>query len=118
MLLTALLKQKLQGQPLRAAALKVKTTLLGKIRQPNSKVAIQHGMIQFCCCLVTWSCPALYDPIDCNFPGSSVHGILQTRILEWVAISSSRGSSQPRDQTRDSCIGKADSLALSHQGSP
>ena len=39
------------------------------------------------------------DPLDCSLPGSSVHGILQARILEWVAISFSRGSSQPRDQT-------------------
>ena len=38
--------------------------------------------------------------MDCNLPGSSVHGILQARILEWVAMPSSRGSSQPRDQTR------------------
>ena len=42
-------------------------------------------------------CPTLCDPIDCRPPGSSVHGILQTRIVEWVAISSSRGSSQTRD---------------------
>ena len=41
----------------------------------------------------------LCDPMDCSPPGSSVHGILQTRILEWVAMLSSRGSSQPRDQT-------------------
>ena len=46
----------------------------------------------------------LCDPMDCGPPGSSVHGILQARILEWVAISFSRGSSQPRDQTRVSCI--------------
>ena len=39
------------------------------------------------------------DPMDCSPPGSSVYGILQARILEWVAISFSRGSSQPRDQT-------------------
>ena len=42
------------------------------------------------------SCVRLYDPMDCSLPGSSVHGILQARILEWVAVSSSRGSSQPR----------------------
>ena len=41
----------------------------------------------------------LCDPIDCSLPGSSIHGIFQARILEWVAISSSRRSSQPRDQT-------------------
>ena len=49
-------------------------------------------------------CPTLCDPMDCSPPGSSVHGILQARILEWVAISFSRGSSQPRDQTQVSCI--------------
>ena len=45
----------------------------------------------------------LCDPKDSSSPGSSVHGISQARILEWVAISSSRGSSQTRDQTRVSC---------------
>ena len=50
------------------------------------------------------SCPTLCDPLDCSPPGSSVHGIFQARILEWVAISYSRGSSWPRDQTRVSCI--------------
>ena len=40
-------------------------------------------------------CPTLCNPMDCSPPGSSVHGILQARILEWVAISSSRGSSPP-----------------------
>ena len=45
------------------------------------------------------SCPTLCNPMDCSLPGSSVHGILQARKLEWVAMSSSRGSSQPRDQT-------------------
>ena len=47
--------------------------------------------------LVTQSCLTLSDPM--NFPGSTVHGILQVRILEWVAILSFRGSAQPRDQT-------------------
>ena len=42
------------------------------------------------------SCPTLCDPMDCSPPGSSVHGISLARILEWVAISYSRGSSQPR----------------------
>ena len=44
--------------------------------------------------------PALYDPMDCGPPGSSIRGILQARIPEWIAISFSRGSSQSRDQTR------------------
>ena len=50
------------------------------------------------------SCPTLCDPRDCSLPGSSDHGILQARILEWVAMPSCRGSSQPRDQTHLSCI--------------
>ena len=49
-------------------------------------------------------CPTLCDPTDCSLQGSSVHGILQARVLEWVAISFSRGASQPRDQTQVSCI--------------
>ena len=54
------------------------------------------------------SCLTLCNPVDCSPPGSSVLGISQARILEWVAILSSRGSSQPRDQTHVSyisCIG-------------
>ena len=50
--------------------------------------------------LVTHLCLTLYDPMDSSLPVSSVHVILQARILEWVVISFSRGSSQPRDQTQ------------------
>ena len=50
------------------------------------------------------SCVQLCDSVDCRPPGFSVHGILQARILEWVAIFFSRGSSQPRDQTQVSRI--------------
>ena len=52
---------------------------------------------------VTRSCLTLCDPMDCSPPGSSVRGILQARTLEWVAISFSTGSSQPRDRTPVSC---------------
>ena len=55
-------------------------------------------------CLVTQSCLGLCNPMDCSLPGSSVNGILQARILEWVATSSSRGSSWPRDRTPVSYI--------------
>ena len=58
----------------------------------------------FCCCLVTNSCLTLWRPMDCSLPGSSDHGISRARILEWVAISFSRGSSQSKDQTCISCI--------------
>jgi len=53
---------------------------------------------------VTQSCPTLCDPMNCSPPGSSVYGILQARILEWVAISFSRGSSRPRDRTQVSRV--------------
>ena len=53
---------------------------------------------------LTRSCPTLCNPMDCSPPGFFVHGILQARILEWVAISFSRGSSWPRDQTQVSHI--------------
>ena len=53
---------------------------------------------------VSQSCPALCGPMDCSLPGSAIHGIFQARILEWAAISFSRGSSQPRDRTRVFCI--------------
>ena len=56
------------------------------------------------CVLVTQSYPTLCDPRDCSLQGSSIHVILQTRILEWIAISFSMGSSQPRDRTRVSHI--------------
>ena len=54
--------------------------------------------------LVTQSCPTLCHPMDCSPPVSFVHGILQARILEWVAIPFSRGSSWPKDRTQVSCI--------------
>ena len=54
--------------------------------------------------LVAQSCLTLCDPVDCSPPGLSVRGILRTRILEWVAIPFSRGSSPPRDRTHATCI--------------
>ena len=57
-------------------------------------------------CLVLQLYLTLCDPMDWGPPVSSVHGVLQARILEWVAISFSRGSSQPRDRTRVSWIGR------------
>ena len=68
---------------------------------------------------VTQLCPTLCDPMDCSLQGYSVHWIFQTRVLEWVAISFSRGSSRPRDQTQVSCIaGRQTLYHLSYQGSP
>ena len=60
--------------------------------------------INYVCVLAIQSCLTLCEPVDYSLLGSSVHGILQARILEWVAIPFSRGSSQPRDRTQVSCI--------------
>ena len=59
---------------------------------------------QLYACSVAQSCLTLCNPMDCSPPGSSVHGILPARILEWVAISFSRGSFWPRDWTLISCV--------------
>ena len=65
-------------------------------------------MEKFCAmpCSATQSCPTLCSHVDYSLPGSSVHGVSQARILEWVAVSSSEGSSQPGDQIHISCIGR------------
>ena len=84
------LQNKLWGQKLikwnlPSSKEKVSLTLKSSVTQKKSET--------------TQLCPTLCDPMGCSLPGSSVHGILQARILEWIAISSSRGSSWPRDWT-------------------
>ena len=65
-----------------------------------SVCALPESVSPFLCkSEVAQSCLTFWDPMDCNLPGFSVHGIFQARVLEWVAISFSRGSSWPRDQT-------------------
>ena len=63
-----------------------------------------HTHTHTCVCVCAQSCPTLCDPMDCSLSGSSVHGILHAKILEWVAMPSSRGSSRRRDGTHVSCI--------------
>ena len=63
----------------------------------------EKSIIIVSCCLVTKLCPTSCNPMVYSLPGSSVHGIFQERILEWVAISFSGGSSRPREQTHVSC---------------
>ena len=70
-----------------------------------------------CRWLVANSCPSLCDPVDCSMPDSSVHGISQARILEWVAISFSRGSPTPQGWNLCLLHWQSDSLPLSYQGS-
>ena len=70
-------------------------------------------LLLFCYCHV-WLC----NPTNCSLPGSSVNGISQERILEWVAISFYRGSSETRGWTCFTCIGRQIFLSLSHQVSP
>ena len=82
------------------------TKIFGELLKPNPKenflslkqVRVGEGE-------VAQLCPTLCDPVDCSLPGFSVHEIFQARILEWVTISFSRRSSQPRDQTQVSHIG-------------
>ena len=68
---------------------------------PRSQVLCKNFKVKV---LVAQLCLTLCDPMDCSLPGSSVLGILQARILEWIAIPFSRGSSQPRGRTGVSCI--------------
>ena len=63
----------------------------------TSKTGSYH-VCAYVCAKSPQSCPTFCDPMDCSPPGSSVHGILQARILKWVAMSSSRGSSRTRDR--------------------
>ena len=85
----------------------VKTTVLitaGKIYQwmlksVNESFEVKHDIGRVLkipvCVLVAQSCPTLCDPMDCSLPDSSVHGIFQARLLGWVAIPFSKGSSSP-----------------------
>ena len=78
----------------------------------------KHYLSQVIKVLVAQSCLTLCDPVGCSSPGSSVHGISQARILEWVAIPFSRGSSWPRYQTLVSCIPGRFFYHLSYWGNP
>ena len=78
-----------------------------RVRRPTPACGMQVRVCARAKSLPLWL--TLCDPMDCSLPGSSVHGILQARKLEWVAIPSSSGSSQPRDGSHDSflsCIGR------------
>ena len=77
---------------------------LSVVKQLWGNLATTRADLSQSCLLVIQLCPTLYNPMDCSPPGSSVHGISQARILEWVAIPFSRGPPCTRGQTRVSCI--------------
>ena len=82
----------------------------------REEIALARKTDNYCAvCLVTQSCPTLCSPVDCSPPGSSVHGILQAGILEWVAMPSFRGSSQPGIEPRSPAL-QADSLLSESPG--
>ena len=96
---------------------------------PGSKKSEAHFLIMFVLSAhIAWeyqaaskslqSCPTLCDPMGCSLPGSSVHGIFQATVLEWIAISFSRGSSQSRDRTQVSRIAGRHNDLLGLQGDP
>ena len=68
---------------------------------PDNRCSLKRLIVSV---LLLQSCLTLCDPLDCSPPGFSVYGIFPVKILAWVAMLSSRGSSQPRDRTRDSCV--------------
>ena len=74
------------------------------IQPPPNMTKILHTLSRVVKVLVAQSCPTLCNPMDCSLPSSSAHGILQAKILEWVSISFSRGSSQHRDRTWVCCM--------------
>ena len=86
-----------------------------KFLAPRNNSGAYYYVLMLCmlhaCMLKSYQlCPTLCNPMDYSLPGSSVHGIFQARILEWVAISFSKGSSQPRDPAHVSyisCIGRS-----------
>ena len=95
-------------------------TLVSCIRGRFFTIWATWGPYTQCCelCLVAQSYPTLCDPMDCSPQGSSICGILQARILEWVSTPSSRGSSQPRDRTQVSRIAGRFFTVWATRGSP
>ena len=84
----------------------------GSLFSTSSTTLVRFLSIMWRMGSVTQWCPTLGNPLDCSLPGSSVRGLFQARILEWVAISYSRGSSPPRDQSCVSCVSCIDRWLL------
>ena len=75
----------------------------GILYSPPSYKTLRRARLIMRLCMLSQLCPTFCNPMDCSPPSPSVHGILQARILQWVARPSFRDSSQPRDQTQVSC---------------
>ena len=106
---------------------KTETLIVWTISQMSNCNSFPHSSLEWICQLfltlvrVCWVASVVSNcslPLYCSPPGSSAHGILQTRIVEWVAEPSSRGSSQPRDWTHVSYFSCIGSRVLYHLGSP
>ena len=83
----------------------------------NRRCGTDYLEIVLCYAMSLQSCPTLCNPVDCSIPGSSVHGILQARTLEWVAMPFSRGSSHPGIESRSSAL-QVGSLPTELSGNP
>ena len=88
-----------------------------EIKQSSKNDTCLKHIYAVCCAQSLQSCLTLCDTMDCSPPGSSVHGTLQARILEWVALPSSRDLPDPGIEPMPPAL-QADSLPLSHRGSP
>ena len=106
------------GYPAYRASLVVSLLRPQLRKQPPLKLLSTRACV---CAKWLHLCLTLHNPMDCSLPGSSVHRILQARLLEWVAMLSSRGSSRPKDQTLVSyvsCFGRRVPYHRRHLGSP
>ena len=83
-----------------------KTIIMNKSVKRDTLTFKLHWFVCVCVYVHAQLCLTLCDLMDCSLPSSSIHGIFQARILEWVVISYCKGYSWPRDQTCVSCIGR------------
>ena len=91
----------IQGTGIRTIPMEKKCKKAKWLSEEALQIAVKRREVKWSCSVESGSC----NPVDCSLPGFSIHGILQAGIMEWVTISFSRGSSQPRDWTRVSRIG-------------
>ena len=112
---------KAKNSPLNSQSLETTKSRSGAVTNSQMFFWNEFSLLErLCACSVAQSHLTLLNPMDCSLPGFSVHGILQARILEQVAVSNSRGSARPRDRTHVSCTSWCNwqnSLSMCHLGS-